>query len=60
MAIQVSPGAVSATSAREGSSPVGSMAALGEWIVLEPGVGYALLATSSEEVTVVFVQVLVE
>jgi hypothetical protein len=59
VAIQVSPGAVSATSSPPGSSP-GSTTALGEWIVLEPGVDYALRATSAAEVTVVLVQVLVE
>lgn len=60
VAIQVSTGAASIFRDGPESGPAGSTASLGEWIVLDPGVDYELQATSSVDVTLVLVQILVE
>lgn len=59
LAVQVSAGSLSATTGSPDSPPVGGTDALGEWLVLEPGVGHQLRATSSDPVALVLVQILI-
>lgn len=57
VAIQVSPGRLDI---RSGDRPIGSVGALGEWVLLEAGADYELRSAGPGPVTVVLVQVLRE